>query len=100
MREYMEEFTWQPYRIKPLAVWAMRMNGDFECKSIGCILLGKAGDWLVRADDGWTFPVKDEVFKRFYVTREWRKPGETKEGIAQGNEAPAKFDAAHDAGKI
>lgn len=90
--EYAEDFTWQPYRIKPLAVWAMRMNQDFECQSLESTLHGKAGDWLVRADDGWTYPVADEIFRRYYTKREWRKPNETKdrqptEGNSQGNEA-------------
>lgn len=100
MREFIEEFTWQPYRIKPLAVWAMRMNEDFQCTSLECTLDGKAGDWLVRADDGWTFPVKDEIFRRFYVTREWRRPNETQEGNAQKNAAPADVDAANGSGKV
>lgn len=75
--EGQEEYTWQPYRIKPTPVWAMRMNRDFECKTLEKTLHGKAGDWLVRADDGWTHPVEDQVFRRFYVKREWRKVNES-----------------------
>ena len=91
-----ENFTWQPYRVKPLAVWAMRMNVDFTCPSLDGTLHGKAGDWLIRADDGWTFPLADEIFRRFYVKREWRNPNETrKEGNTQGNETPKVVDAAH-----
>jgi len=71
-----EDYTWQPYRIKPLAVWAMRMNCEFECRSLETVLRGRSGDWLVRADDGWTFPVPNEVFRRYYVRREWRNPNE------------------------
>jgi len=82
------DFTWQPYRIKPLAVWAMRMNQDFDCASLEGALHGKVGDWLVRADDGWTYPVPDSVFRRYYVKREWRSPSEStaKEVNAEKNE--------------
>ena len=75
--ESQEDFTWQPYRVKPLAVWAMRMNTDFKCRTLEGTLHGTAGDWMVRADDGWTYAVPDEVFRRYYVKREWRKPNET-----------------------
>lgn len=93
-----EDFTWQPYRIKPLAVWAMRMNQDFECKSLGGTLFGHAGDWLVRADDGWTFPVQNEIFMRYYVKREWRKPNEAtqKEGNITRDEEASQVNASHD----
>jgi hypothetical protein len=97
---YAEEFIWQPYRIKPLAVWAMRMNEDFKCPSLDSTLHGKAGDWLVRSDDGWMFPVVDAIFKRYYVKREWRRPDETKERNAQGNEKAAYVHAANGQGKL
>ena len=93
-----EDFTWQPYRIKPLAVWAMRMNEDFECRSLEGTLHGFSGDWMVRADDGWTFPVPDSIFRRYFVKREWRKSDEGtkgKEGDTQEHEAP-KIHAADD----
>jgi hypothetical protein len=91
-----EEFTWQPYRIKPLAVWAMRMNREFECTSLEGTLFGKAGDWIARADDGWTFPVPDEIFRRYYTKREWRKPNEVKakEGNAEAGAAPGEVAQA------
>ncbi len=92
---YAEEFTWQPYRISPRPVWAMRMNEDFECTTLQGTLYGKAGDWLVRQEDGWTYPIKDEIFKRCYVKREWRKPNESKEGNTQVNETAKVVDATH-----
>lgn len=79
------EFTWQPYRIRPLAVWAMRMNSAFEIKTLAGVWAGKAGDWLVRADDGEQFPVTDENFRRFYARREWK-------GARHEKQVP---DAAH-----
>lgn len=66
-----EAFTWQPYRVKPLPVWAMRMNRDFECASLQGTLRGKEGDWIVRRDDGSTFPIADEIFRRHFTKREW-----------------------------
>jgi hypothetical protein len=71
------DYTWQPYRLRPLAVWAMRMNTGFRITTLQGSLEGKAGDWLVRADDGVEYPVPDEVFRRYYVKREWRKPNES-----------------------
>lgn len=68
-----QEYTWQPYRIRPLAVWAMRMNNPFEVKTLAGVWVGKAGDWLVRADDGEQFPVTHENFRRFYARREWKE---------------------------
>ena len=91
--EYAEDFTWQPFRIKPLAVWAMRMNQDFECTTLQGTLYGKAGDWMVRGDDGWTHPVVDEIFRHLYVKREWRKPNEVQE-----DEAAKKVHAADSQG--
>lgn len=91
-----EDFTWQPYRIKPLAAWAMRMNSDFECTSLEGTLSGRAGDWMVRADDGWTFPVANEIFRRYYTKREWRKPNEAtqKERDPKGHEATENVHAS------
>jgi hypothetical protein len=66
------EFSWQPYRQRPLSVWAMRMNHDFEIKTLEGKLEGHAGDWLIRADDGQQFPVPDTVFRRYFVSREWK----------------------------
>lgn len=93
--EGQEEFTWQPYRIKPLAVWAMRMNRDFECTSLEGTLQGREGDWMVRADDGWTFPVPDLIFKRYYVKREWRKPNEAKKEEGHEGHEASEIHASH-----
>ncbi len=87
-----EEFTWQPYRVRPLAVWAMRMNTEFECRSLQGTLRGKEGDWMVRSEDGAEFPVPDEVFRRQYVKREWRKPNEQQK---ESNAAPPQAHAPH-----
>lgn len=89
-----EEFSWQPYRARPYAVWAMRMNEDFTCTSLNGTIAGKSGDWLVRADDGWTFPVADDIFRRTYVKREWRRPDETKG--QQGHERHEKAEGVHE----
>lgn len=91
--EVQEDFTWQPYRIKPLAVWAMRMNRSFECTSLEGTLCGAPGDWLVRADDGWNYPVPHEVFQRFYTKREWRKPNEVTN--KENSQAKGQIHAAH-----
>lgn len=91
-----DEFTWQPYRMRPLAVWAMRMNQEFHCTSLNGTLTGKAGDWIVRADDGWTYPVAEDIFRRYYVKREWRKPNESKSQETHNEGHEENGDQAHE----
>ena len=63
------EYQWQKYRRLPGNFWAMRMNVDFECKTLQGTLQGHAGDWLVRGDGGQEFPVPDSLFRRQYTER-------------------------------
>jgi hypothetical protein len=91
------DYTWQPYRARPLAIWAMRMNRDFECPTLEGTLRGKAGDWILRADDGMTFPVPHEIFSRYYVKREWRRPDENK---SKEHEVAKKHEGHEEAASV
>ncbi len=63
------EFSWNKYRRLPMTVWAMRMNRAFQCKTLDGALFGESGDWLVKGDDGYEFPVPDRLFRRHYIDR-------------------------------
>jgi hypothetical protein len=94
------EFTWQPYRVMPQAVWAMRMNTDFKCMSLRGMLEGKAGDWLVR-HDGFEYPLRDQIFRRYYVKREWRKhESQSPESSTEKNEQEASQSGQNRAAEV
>jgi hypothetical protein len=95
--ENQEDFTWQPYRVKPMAVWAMRMNQDFECVGLQGTLRGRAGDWMVRGNDGTTFPVAHEVFQRCYVSREWRKHESQEKDSSETQQVGGPQNEVHEA---
>lgn len=94
-----EEFSWQPYRVRPFPVWAMRMNVDFECQTLEGSLKGKSGDWIVRADDGQQYPVPDFVFRRYYIKREWGNSNAPQNKQSQSLDGKSAAQISQDSGK-
>jgi hypothetical protein len=58
--------AWQPYRKRPLVIWAKKMREPFEVVTLEGTMSGKAGDYLIKGVEGEEYPCDAEIFKKTY----------------------------------
>jgi hypothetical protein len=54
------------YLKKPVIVLAKQMDRDFMVQTANGLVKARAGDYLVKAPDGDSWPVAQEIFERTY----------------------------------
>ena len=55
------------YLKKPVIILAKQMDRDFVVQTANGLANGKAGDYLVKAPSGDTWPVQKEIFETTYA---------------------------------
>ena len=55
------------YMKKPIIISAKQINKEFTINSLGGVAKGKAGDYIIKDEEGEIYPCDRELFEEDYI---------------------------------